>query len=481
MVDTRTRAAACALALGGLLLVPAASQAANLVANPGFETTGSAGTVFSDTLPDLGAWQVTSGNVVLAGGIAITAGLGSSTDLAVVRNSQDYQDGTTSVLASQATVSPQLTGGVVVRYRDSANFYLCGITKNAVVVQRRLAGTDTVIGTANYNPASNSTYTLTATATGSSISCKAVGPGGVTATATATDASFASGMIGIGAVNSTPTQVRQMSFFQPFTMTSAVPQSWTPVTLLAGRPGMVFDHIAPANSGSSYLQLFGGASSYSGYSQQAGIPVVGSSSYTLTAAIRTDAVSGSARVTAIEPGGTTTTLATVTGTSVWTVYSTTFVTQPTTTSITVRLQVDGSGRASFDDLSLAATPTVALTLSATSVDFGAVDPLSSPFTRSPALTATVASNTNWALSLQGAGDFTDGTGKTFPLAQLGWRPTGGSTFTAVTTATQTVAGGTATSAGGTATPIDYQLQVTYPDPVSTQPFSTTLTYIATTP
>jgi hypothetical protein len=44
-----------------------------------------------------------------------------------------------------------------------------------------------------------------------------------------------------------------------------------------------------------------------------------------------------------------------------------------------------------------------------------------------------------------------------------------------------VAGGTATTASGTANPIDYQLQVTYPDPVSTQPFSTTLTYIATTP
>ena len=202
---------------------------------------------------------------------------------------------------------------------------------------------------------------------------------------------------------------------------------------------MVFDHIAPANSGSSYLQLFGGATSYSGYSQQAGIPVVGNSSYTLTAAIRTDAVSGSARVRAIESGGTTTTLATVTGTSAWRVYSTTFVTQPSTTSITVRLQVDGSGRASFDDVSLAITPTVALTLSATSVDFGAVDPLSSPFTRSPALTATVTSNTNWALSLQGAGDFSDGTGKTFSLAQLGWRPTGGSTFTAVTTAARSVA------------------------------------------
>jgi len=37
------------------------------------------------------------------------------------------------------------------------------------------------------------------------------------------------------------------------------------------------------------------------------------------------------------------------------------------------------------------------------------------------------------------------------------------------------------TAAGTANPIDYRLQVTYPDPVSTQPFSTPLTYIATTP
>jgi hypothetical protein len=479
--DTRTRAAACVLALGGLLLTPAAAHAGNLIANPGFETTGSGGTVFSDNLPDLSALQVTSGNIALAGGTAITAGLGSSTDAAVVRNSQDYQDGTTSVAASQSAVTPQLTGGVVVRYGDTANFYLCGITKNAVVVQRRLAGNDTVIGTASYSPAANVAYTLTATATGSSISCNAVGPGGVTATATATDASFASGMIGIAAINSTPTQVRQMSFLQPLTMTSAVPQSWTPIAAIAGRPGMVFDHIAPANSGSSYLQLFGGATTYSGYAQQAGIPVLGNTSTTLTAAIRTDAVSGSARVVATESGGTATTLATVTGTSAWTVYSTTFVTQPATSSITVRLQVTGSGRASFDDISLAVTPTVALTLSATSVDFGAVDPLSSPFTRSPALTATVSSNTNWALSLQGAGAFSDGTGKTFPLAQLGWRLNGGSTFTAVTTAAQTVTTGTATAAAGTPNPIDYQLQVTYPDPVSAQPFSTTLTYIATTP
>src|SRR3954453_17479371 len=98
---------------------------------------------------------------------------------------------------------------------------------------------------------------------------------------------------------------------------------------------MVFDHIAPANSGSSYLQLFGGAATYSGYAQQAGIPVVGNGSYTLRAGIRPPPVSGRARGGAIESGGPATTLATVTGTSAWTVYSTTFLTQPATSSITV--------------------------------------------------------------------------------------------------------------------------------------------------
>src|SRR6185437_16510629 len=70
--DTRSRAAACVLALGGLLLAPPSAHAANLIADADFETTGSSSTVFSDNLPDLSALQVTSGNVVLAGGTATT-------------------------------------------------------------------------------------------------------------------------------------------------------------------------------------------------------------------------------------------------------------------------------------------------------------------------------------------------------------------------------------------------------------------------
>ncbi|MDX6495275.1 MAG: hypothetical protein QOE17_1261 [Gaiellales bacterium] len=458
-----------------------ASAAPNLISNPGFETTGSSTTVFSDSLPDFTAWQTSSGGFMLSLGLLTSTGAGSSSDLAVVRNSQDYQDGTLTVRATPLTVVPQQVGGALVRYRDASNFYLCGLTKNQVVLQRRLAGADSVLASAAYNPVALATYTITATATGNQITC-GFSDGTASASVTATDASFTSGMIGLGSINSQPTQVRQMRFAQPVTMAAAAPQSWTGIGVLAGRPGMVPDKIPPANSGAAHLQLFGGAGSFSGYSQQATIAAAGSSTYTLSAAIRSEAVSGGAKVIAIETGGATTTLASVTGTTAWTVYSTTFTTQPGTTWITVRLRLDGSGRASFDDLSLSISPSVTLSLSAGSVDFGGVDPLSSPFDLAPALSATVTANLAWALSAQGSADFADGTGKTYPLARLGWRLNGsGSGYAPFTTAAQAVTTGSANTPSGTPVPIDFRLQVTYADPVSSQPFQTTLTYIATTP
>jgi hypothetical protein len=463
------------------VLVPANAVAApNLISNPGFETSGSSTTVFSDPLPDFTAWQTTSGGFILSAGVLTSTGTKATTDLAVVRNSQDYQDGTLTVRVSQPTVVAQLVGGAVVRYRDASNFYLCGLNKSAVVVQRRMAGTDTVLASAAYTAVALTTYTLTATVTGSQVKC-VVSDGSTTATATATDASFASGMIGIASIN-TMTATRQTRFTQPVTMAAAAPQSWTGIGLLAGRPGMVPDRIAPANSGTAYLQLFGGAGTFSGYSQQATITAAASTAYTLSAAIRTEAVSGGAKVIAIESGGTTTTLASVTGTSAWAVYSTTFTTQPGTTWITVRLRLDGTGRASFDDLVLSVAPSVSLALSASSVDFGGVDPLSSPFVLTPALSATTTANLAWALSVQGSGDFADGTGKTYPLVRLGWRLNGGAgAYAALSTSTQAVTAGAANTPSGTAVPIDFRLQVTYADPVSSQPFHTTLTYIATTP
>ena len=290
---------------GGALLPAGAARAANLIANPGFETAGSTGTVFTDTLPDLAAWQITSGNFTLASGSLTSQGMGPSTDAAVVRNSQDYQDGTLSMTVVPVTVAPQETGGLIVRYQDASNFYLCGLTKNTLVIQRRLAGTDTVIGSSAYTSTAGSSYAVSAASSGSLLTCKVTGPGGTSATATATDTNFAQGMIGIAAINSNPSQLRQTKFTQPATMAAAVPQSWTGPLGLTGRPGLIPDRVAPANSGSAYLQLFGGAGTFSEYAQQASIAVAGGTSYTISAALRTDAVTGAAKVLVIEPGGTT--------------------------------------------------------------------------------------------------------------------------------------------------------------------------------
>jgi len=182
------------------------------------------------------------------------------------------------------------------------------------------------------------------------------------------------------------------------------------------------------------------------------------------------------------PSGATTTLGGASGTTPWTVYATSFTTRSNTTSVTVRPTVNGLGRGSFDDLSLGIAPQVSLSLSSGSVEFGTVDPLSSPFTRPSALTATVTSNAPWSLTVAGSGDFGDGLGKIFPLARLGWR-LGASTgvFTPLSTAAMTVTSGGATSSSGAASPLDMQLTVTYADPISANSFQTSLTYIALTP
>ena len=92
----------------------------------------------------------------------------------------------------------------------------------------------------------------------------------------------------------------------------------------AGRPGLVPDRVAPANSGAESLQLFGGDDSFGGYAGQT-VAVTPSTTYMLEAAISTIALtSGTARVVVTEsPSGATTTLGGASGTTPWTVYSTT--------------------------------------------------------------------------------------------------------------------------------------------------------------
>jgi hypothetical protein len=204
----------------------------------------------------------------------------------------------------------------------------------------------------------------------------------------------------------------------------------------------------------------------------------------LQAAISTSALVGLAEVVAVEqPSGHLTVLGgAVAGTTAWTVYSDSFITQADTSSVIIRALIQGAGRANFDDISLTGASTVDLQVSTSGVDFGAVDPITGTYTLTPGATATVTANADWVLAAAGSGDFADGTGKTFPLAQLAWHPNGSTaSYTAFTTTAATIATGTVTPSTGSAVPVDLRLQVTYADPPSSQPFQTTLTYIATTP
>ena len=357
----------------GLLLacvcVPAAA-APNLLTNGGFETFGAGQTVFSDSLPDLAAWTTVSGGFTLAGGILTSNGAGSSRDLAIVANSSDYTAGTMQAVITPVDVQPQLTGGVVSRYQGADDHYACGITKNSLVLLRRLAGVETTLGSTAFTTVSGTAYRVSLSAAGSSLTCRVQAvAGGATASTTATDGSFASGAIGLFSANANPTQVRRNRFSQPL-MTATPPDGWSTIQTASGRPGLIPDVVSPVNSGVAYLQLFSGSAAFAGSSVQT-VGAVGGFTYTLQGAIRTDAVAGTAQVMAVEsPGGATTVLGDVSGTTPWTVYSTSFTTQPSTTQIAVRTRIAGSGRASFDDLSLSAATLISLSLSASSIHFG---------------------------------------------------------------------------------------------------------------
>ena len=472
----------CAAVLTVGAAVPA-SAAPNLVTNGGFETWGSNRLVFSDTFPDLTAWTTTLGAYTGPTGGAITSrGNPGTTDIVTVASSQDTADVSLQVTETPVVVQPQMDAGPIVRYQNANNFYGCALTKGSLLAWKRLSGTDTTLSSTAFTSVANTAYKVTAAVVGSTLTCSAVpAAGGTAATVSATDSSFASGQFGLFAKNENGGPIRQTRFSAPIA-SGPVPSGWSALNATAGRPGLVPDQVAAANAGSRSLQVFSNSPLWSGNSEQT-VAVVANSPYTLQAAISTSAVVGLAEVVAVEqPSGHTTVLGPVLGTTGWTLFSNSFTTQPTTTSVIIRPLIQGSGRANFDDISLTGASTVDLQLSSSGVDFGPVDPITATYTLTSAETATVTANADWVLATSGSGDFADGTGESFPLAQLAWHPNGSAAaYTAFTTAAATVTTGTATPATGTAVPVDLRLQVTYADPPSSQPFQTTLTYIATTP
>ena len=487
-VRVRTAALASSLLAAAVLSPAGALAAANLIQNPGFETQGSTATMFSDALPDIAPYTVASGGMTVAGSSLTPAGAARSSDIAVLTGSSDYSDGTFQLQGTPVDLRTGLAGGIAFRYRDSADFYGCSVTSTSLQLIRRSAGTDTVLRSATMGVTAGLPGFLRATAAGSSLTCAAFtgsggAPGTQIATLTATDATFASGQVGMYSTNTTATAGKLMTFQKPL-MSAVSPASWSALAVTTGRPGEIPDRVSTPSTGAESLELYSGSAAFDGHVDQTGIAVTPATAYTLSAQISTAGLStaAQAQVVAVEsPSGFKTILSNSLTNSAWTLNSFTFTTQATTTSVTIQLRLVGAGVASFDDLSLSPAPTLSLSLSNTSLDLGAISPLSSPVTRAGAVTATVVASAGWTLSALGSGPFSDGSGHTIPLSDLAWKRSAATAYAPFSTSAATVTTGTATTASGSAVPIDYRLTVTYPDAASSSSYSTTITYIATTP
>ena len=481
------------LALGltaAVVLSPAAAFAAtNLIQNPGFETLGTTTqTMFSDTLADMSAWTVTSGGATASGGVLTPTGARKTSDIAVITGSDHTTNGTFQVQGIPTNVVAGLSGGLVFRYQGTGSFYACTVTSNALQLVERDNGVDTVLKSSAMSVQAGLPGWLRVTATGSSLTCAAYSnsnnaPATLIASVTTTDTTYTYGAVGVYDTNTTNRAGKMLTFDNP-TITGTGSASWGALTFSVGTPGETVDTVQP-NTGTTSLRLYAGASTDDGYVAQTGIAVTANSTYTLSASIATAGLSAAsgAQVIAIEsPSNTQTVLSSSSATAGYTFYSTTFTTRTNTTSVAIRVRLLGAGTANFDDLSLAAANTVTLALNTATVGLGTISPLTSPLTLLSATTATVVSNAGWTLAALGTGPFTDGAGgHSIALSALAWRRNGTTTFTPFTTTATTVTTGNATTASGVATPVDYRLTVGYSDPASSTPYSTTITYVATTP
>ena len=253
----------------------------------------------------------------------------------------------------------------------------------------------------------------------------------------------------------------------------------------AGTPGETVDTVQP-NTGTTSLRLYAGASTDDGYVAQTGIAVTANTTYTLSASIATAGLSAptGAQVIAIEsPSNTQTVLSSSSATAGYTLYSTTLTTRTNATSVAIRVRLLGAGTANFDDLSLAVANTVTLALEHRHGRTG--HHLAADLAAHAALGdhRDGGSNGRGGRSRRSAPvRFTDGAGgHSIALSALAVAAHGTSRATPFTTTATTVSTGNATTASGVATPVDYRLTVGCSDPASSTPYSTTITYVATTP
>jgi hypothetical protein len=331
----------------------------------GFEAAGASQTTFSDDLGNLNAWALASGNGTVAGAILSATGAASTRDFWTLRNGAAHGDLSFEAYVADASKNANHRTGVVARH-SASGYYYAALHNNNVVLQRRNAA-HTIQQTWSPTAALAFPYTngvyywLKIVVSGTTVELHTApdvsgSPGAYTLRITNTgDSAPLAGPGTVGLLNENLSTASRIGRFRKPRISQSLPTDWAgPTQLVAGgETGVIWDKTAgSAHAGTGSLQLFSGNAVNSGYAAQSvNNAVTGGSSHSLSGWIKTNAVSGTARIVLVEqPGGQQTVLGSRTGTTAWTQFTNLIAFQPGTTSVDARVELTGSGTANFDDI-----------------------------------------------------------------------------------------------------------------------------------
>jgi len=168
-------------------------------------------------------WGTASDGHAWGGDAATNAAFSIAGNAGVVSNTAGSFSATLGPMASDAEVL--FTGsvssfantniGALLRYQDGKDWYRAYLTGSALVVQKRIAGAYTTLGSAPFSAAASTAYTLRFRAVGTTLVARAWASSSAEPSAwmvTVTDASLSSGLCGLRMLDKRGVSVSYTSF-----------------------------------------------------------------------------------------------------------------------------------------------------------------------------------------------------------------------------------------------------------------------------
>ncbi|MGH2353462.1 MAG: hypothetical protein ACRDJN_17805, partial [Chloroflexota bacterium] len=359
--------------------------------------------LFADPLPNLNAWTALAGafGAPSAGVVHVPAG-----GMIVVTNSTNYKhDVTISMPLQLQSKASDNYGALVFGYQSSSNYWVLAKNANsggATGRQLVLARCTTVPCTAppppacagctvsTYNPTNGEwlwfEVTLTANGTSTDIAARlysdtaacgsppcAKGTLQESITYTAAAAQYAGGAVGVAALGNA------WSFAKP-EVTGTFPSGWSTcsntlygaATRCTGSPGVIWDGVTAAPSGTRSIRVFSGNAAFTGFAYEAAT-LSANTTYGIRGLVQSGLGAGQARIQVVDastgalvatgaeagPGlaGAGQSCVTYTPLPAWQDCTASFTTGGAAVSAEVRLTVTGAaGVANFDDVRLSSLP-----------------------------------------------------------------------------------------------------------------------------